>query len=83
MFWLFHSLHECALPRSETWVRGSDGSLWHGSKWGRRFDRIPVTSLRRIEVLACSFDTNFQLRPIFDNNLCKTGDGKCNDPSIY
>ena len=32
MFWLFHSLHECALPRGETGIRGSDDSLWHGSK---------------------------------------------------
>ena len=40
------------------------------------------TSLRRIKVSACSFDTDFQLRSIFDNNLCNKGDGKCNDPSI-
>ena len=47
MFWLSHSLHECALPRSETGIRGSDDSLWHGSKWGRRFDRIPVHVITR------------------------------------
>ena len=40
------------------------------------------TSLRGIEVLACSFDTDFKLRPIFDNNFCNKGDGKCNDSSI-
>ena len=37
--------------------------------------------LRRIEVLACSFDTDFNYA-YFDNNLCNKGDGKCNDPSI-
>ena len=37
-----------------------------------------LTPLRRIEVLASSFDTNFK----FDNNLCNKGDGKSNDPSI-
>ena len=58
MFWLFHSLHECALPRSETGIRGSDDSLWHGSKWGCRFDRIPAHVITQ-EVLACSFDTDF------------------------
>ena len=41
-----------------------DDSPWHGSKWGRRFDRIPATSLRGMEVLAFSFDTDY-----FDNNL--------------
>ena len=40
------------------------------------------TSLRGIEVLACSFDTDFKLRPIFDNNFCNKRDGKCNDNSI-
>ena len=64
MFWLFHSLHERAIPRSETGIRGLDDSPWHGSKWGRWFDRIPATSLRGIEVLAFSFDTDY-----FDNNL--------------
>ena len=59
MFWLFHSLHECALPHSETGIHGLDDSLWLGSKWDRRFDRIPVTLLHGIEVLTCSFDTDF------------------------
>ena len=36
LFWLFHSLHECALPHSETGIHGSDNSLWHGSKWWGR-----------------------------------------------
>ena len=27
MFWLFHSLRECALRRSETRIRGPDDSL--------------------------------------------------------
>ena len=39
------------------------------------------TSLRGIEVLACSFDTDFNTAN-FNNNLCHKGDGKCNDPSI-
>ena len=47
MFWLFHSLHECALPRSETGIRGSDDSLWHDSKWGRQFDQIPAHIITR------------------------------------
>ena len=40
-----------------------------------------LTSLCRIEVLACSFDTDFNSAN-FDNNLCNKGDGKCHDPSI-
>ena len=40
-----------------------------------------LTSLRRIEVLACSFDIDFN-SAYFDNNLCNKGDGKGNDPSI-
>ena len=40
-----------------------------------------LTSLRRIEVLACSFDIDFN-SAYFDNNLCNKGDGKCNDHSI-
>ena len=42
MFWLFHSLHECTLPLSETGICRSDDSLWHDSKWGSQFDQIPV-----------------------------------------
>ena len=41
-----------------------------------------LTSLCRIEVLACSFDTDFNSAH-FDNNLCNKGDGKCHDPSIF
>ena len=40
-----------------------------------------LTSLHGIEVLACSFDTDFNMT-YFDNNLCNERDGKCNDPSI-
>ena len=47
MFWLSHSLHERALPRSETGMRESDDPLWHGFKWGRQFDRIPVHVITR------------------------------------
>ena len=36
-----------------------------------------LTSLRGIEVLACSF-----AKAYFDNNLCNKDDGKCNDSSI-
>ena len=39
------------------------------------------TSLCRIEVFACSFDTDFN-SAYFDNNLCNKGDRKCNDSSI-
>ena len=47
MFWLFHSLHECPLPDSETGIRGSNDALWHGAKWGRQFDRIPAHVIAR------------------------------------
>ena len=43
--------------------------------------KFQLTSLCRIEVLACSFDTDLTTA-YFDNNLCNKGDGKCNDPSI-
>ena len=42
MFWLFHSLHECALPRSKTGICGLDDSLWDGSKWGHQCNQIPA-----------------------------------------
>ena len=41
------SLHSCARPRSETGIRGSDDSLWHGSKWGCQFNQIPVHVITR------------------------------------
>ena len=44
--------------------------------------KFQLTSLCRIEVLACSFDTDLTMA-YFDNNLCNKGDGKCNDPSIF
>ena len=39
--------------------------------------KFQLTSLRGIEVLACSF-----AKAYFDNNLCNKDDGKCNDSSI-
>ena len=65
---------------NETGICGSDDSLWHGSKWVADSIELQLTSLRRIDVLACSFDTGFN-SAYFDDNLCNKGDGKCNDPS--
>ena len=64
MLWLFHSLHEKALPCSETGIRGSDDSLLHGSKWGRRFDQIPAHVITWDWSVSMWFWDRFQLRPI-------------------
>ena len=37
--------------------------------------KFQLTSLRGTEVLACSFDTDFNYG-LFDNNLCNKGDGR-------
>ena len=81
MFWLFHSLHECALPHSETGIRRSDDALWHGSKWCHYLIEFQLYSLCGIKVLACSFDKTSTMA-YFDNNLCNKEDGKGNDPLI-
>ena len=57
--WLFHSFHECALPHSEL---GCADQMTHcGMVPNGVVDLIEfqLMSLFRIEVLACSVDTNF------------------------
>ena len=59
MFWLFRRLHECAFPRSELgyadWMTHC-GMVPNGVADSIKFQ---LTSLRGIEVLACSFNTDF------------------------
>ena len=43
--------------------------------------KFQLTSWNKIEVLACSFDTDFNYC-LFDNTLCNQEDGKCSDPLI-
>ena len=43
--------------------------------------KFQLTSWNKIEVLACSFDTDFNYC-LFDNALCNQEDGKCSDPLI-
>ena len=50
-------------------LSGMSGFLWHSSKWARRFGHF-LQYLSRLEVLACSLNTNhncvttmLQLRP--------------------
>ena len=53
-----------ALTCSETGIHGSDDSLWHDSKWGQRFDRIPAHVITRDWSVSMQFWYWLQLQSI-------------------
>ena len=53
-----------ALPHSETGIHGSDDSLWHGSEFGQRFDRISAHVITRDWSVSMQFWYWLQLQSI-------------------